>query len=742
MPTDKVNFVCRICQACCNLVAVRDDGLIRDIRGDKTDPVYHGYSCIKGREAATVHALPSRLLHSMKRQSDGRHAPIAAQRATAEIAERLRSIVAEHGPRAVALYIGTHGYINFPAQALSYSLMKAIGSPMVFNTATIDQPGKGIAMALHGIWLAGTPPIESWDALLLVGANPIVSMTGGLGVNPARTLKQGQYRGMKLIVVDPRVTETARRADVFLQCRPGEDAAVLAGLIRQLLADGHIDADFVGAETEGLEALRQAVAPYTPEHVAERAGIRADELLAAATVLGGARRGAVFSGTGANMSGQANIVEYLGRALSSLRGWWLRAGEVKVNPGVLIDPLPPLAASPGPFPAAGFGEKLRVRGLTDTAAGLPTAALSDEILLPGSGQVKALIVVGGNPMAAWPDQLKTQAAMETLDLLVCLDPRLEGTSRYAHYVLAPALSLEVENTTAVNELVSSFGPGWGYEAPYAQVSPPLQAPPPGADVHEEWSLLYDIARHMGLSLSIRPLAILDPARAAAQSSEVDMQHKPTTQDIWRMVLKGAPVDYDSVRAAGAGGHVFERPLTRVQPKPEGWSGRLQLGAEPMMQELARIAAASAARSGAEEFPLRLLSRRMHDVLNSSWHDNPRQQRPWAYNPAFMNPDDLARIGAGSGDIVEIRSASGSILGVAQAAPDVRRGCVSMSHCWGGNPDQPDRPESGSSTARLLRNDQDFDPYSGIPLMSGVPVRVSRAAGQLPATQAAALAAVP
>ncbi|MDB5971379.1 MAG: nitrate reductase [Hydrocarboniphaga sp.] len=738
MSTDVVNFVCRICSASCNLVAERQDGVIQTIRGDKHDPVYYGYSCIKGREAAHVHQLPSRLLHSMKRQADGSHEAIAAPQATTEIAARLKAIVAEHGPRSVALYIGTHGYINFTAHAMAYALMKAIGSPMVFNTGSIDQPGKGIAMALHGIWLAGTPPTETWDVLLLVGSNPLVSLTGGLGVNPARTLKQSHYRGMKLIVVDPRVSESARRADLHLQCKPGEDAAVMAGIVRELLRSELIDREFVDAETQGLDALRMAVEPYTADAVAARAGIRAQDLIAAANMIGAARRGAVFSGTGANMSGQANLVEYLGRALTSLRGWWLRAGEVKGNPGVLIEPFPAIAASPGPFPPAGFGEKLRVRGLTDTATGMPTAALSDEILLSGEGQVKALIVLGGNPMLAWPDQLKTQAAMRSLDLLVSIDPRVAGTGRYAHYVLAPKLPLEVDNATGVYEMLASFAPGWGYEVPYGHVSPPLQAPPAGADVHDEWELLYDIGRHMGLALSVKSMAVLDPARAWALATPLDMQVKPSPLEVWRMVFRGSPVDYDTVRAAGRGGRVFERPRTIVQPRPQGWTGRIQLGSEPMMQDLAEIAAERDPASESSGFPLRLICRRMHDVMNSSWVENPRQHRPWAYNPAFMNPEDLAQIGAAAGDVVEIRSARDAILGIAQPAPEIRRGCVSMSHCWGGNPDEPEQPEHGSNTARLLFTDRGFDRYSGIPLMSAVPVRVSLAPANTRALPTAAV----
>jgi anaerobic selenocysteine-containing dehydrogenase len=723
MAVETKHHVCRVCHAACNLVVELDDGKVRSIRGDKHDPIFFGYSCIKGRESATLHALPSRLLRTVKRQADGSHAPIDSAAAAAEVAQQLQRIVAQHGPRSVALYIGTYGYGAFANNATAQALMKAIGSPMVFTSVTIDQPGKGIAMAMHGPWLAGTPPMQSWDALLLVGTNPIISMNGGLGVNPARMLKQAKYRGLKLVVVDPRKSECARQADVFLQCRPGEDAAVLAGIARLLLEENLLDAPFVAAETQGIAALREAVAAFTPDYVAARAGIRVEDLIAGARLLGNARRGAVSAGTGANMSGQGNIVEYLVKVITSLRGWWLRAGEVKQNPGVLIECFPPIAASPGPFPAVDFGEKMRIRGLTECAAGLPTAALADEILLPGEGQIKALIVLGGNPMLAWPDQVKTQAAMRALDLLVCFDPRLNGTGRHAHYVFAPKLSLEIESNTSANELYSNFGPGWGFEHPYAQVSAPVLQPPPESDVHEEWEILFDIARHMGLQLAIKPFSVLDPVRAAQMATPMDMSRKPDVAEMWRMVLKGAPVDYDLVRAQD-NGRVYERPTTLVQEKPAGWSGSLQIGAAPMMQELMRIAAHPPQSTHESEFPLRLISRRLNDVVNSSGHDNPRQQRKWAYNPAFMNPADLQAVGAQAGDVLEISSADGSILGIAEPSPEVRCGCVSMSHAWGKNPGEEERPQrDGGNTGRLLSTDRGFDVYTGIPLMSSVPVRV-------------------
>ncbi|MEM8920264.1 MAG: molybdopterin-dependent oxidoreductase, partial [Pseudomonadota bacterium] len=510
MSSHREHVVCRACHAQCGLIVDFEDGRPVATHGDKNNPAYGGYSCIKGRELMNYHSFPTRLLHTMKRGEDGNHAPIDWRQAAIEVGDRVKAIVDEHGPEAVAIYIGTFGYNNFPAQSFSLAFMEAIKSPMVFTSVTIDQPGKGVAGALHGLWLAGSYRHHEWDGLMLVGTNPVVSMLGGVGMNPHKNLHAAQKRGMKLIVIDPRVTDVAKKADLHLQCRPGEDAAILACIARQIIEEELYDKEFIAGETEGFEALKAAVAPFTPEAVSARAGVPAEQLVEAARMYGSFKKGDISCGTGANMSGYGNIAEYMNKAIMSLMGHWRRAGELKRNVGVFIEGFPAMAAGTGSSPAWGFGKKLRVRGLEECTSGLPTGALADEILTPGEGQVKALFVLGGNPMLAWPDQLKTFEAMKALDLLVCLDPRMSKTGVLADYVVAPKIHYEIHGTTALNEFLGNFGGGWGFEEPYAQVSDPILSPPEGSDLCEEHDFFNAMAGHLGLDLSVKTMAILNP----------------------------------------------------------------------------------------------------------------------------------------------------------------------------------------------------------------------------------------
>jgi anaerobic selenocysteine-containing dehydrogenase len=238
---DSIHGICRSCAAMCPIVIDREDGRPVRIIGDKHNPVYWGYTCIKGREMVNQLRHPDRLLGSLRREADGSFTPIASAQALDEVTEKLQRIIAEHGPRAVATYAGTYIFTYPATQPVSTAWMHAIGSPMMFTSSTIDQPGKAIAAALHGTWAAGPQVFDDADTWLLVGVNPIVAHSGGVpNQNPAKRLKEAVERGMKPIVLDPRRTECAERAFVHLQARPGEDPAVLAGMIRVILKEAPI----------------------------------------------------------------------------------------------------------------------------------------------------------------------------------------------------------------------------------------------------------------------------------------------------------------------------------------------------------------------------------------------------------------------------------------------------------------------------------------------------------------------
>lgn len=714
--------ICRVCHAQCALLVEMEDGKPVKVVGDKNNPIYHGYTCVKGRELPYMHYSEKRLLHSQKMQPDGSHAPIHHQQAIDEIAEKMNYILETYGPRSIAYYVGTHGFNNFATNRFADAWMDAIKSPMKFSSVTIDQPGKAISTALHGAWQGGTNNIDMADAWMFVGTNPIVSMFGGAPVNPARAIKNAKKRGLELVVIDPRVTDVAKHASIHLQPKPGHDPEILAGMLRVIFEEGLYDQKFVTENVNGFAELRESVDAFTPDYVASQADIPAEKLKEAARMYARAGRAGATAGTGPNMAAYGNLTEYLLLSMMSVCGHWLQEGEKLPNPGVLVNRGPIKAQASGPFPAWGFGEKLRVRDLTDTAAGLPTSAAADEILMEGDGKVRALISLGGNPMMAWPDQLKTHDAIKALDLFVSIDPLMTASARLSHYVIAPKLSLEYAAATALQEMLGIGMQGEGYQAPYAQYCDTLMDPPEGSDVIEDWELFYGISKGMGLDLTIDPWSFMDPANKAKNATKIDMENKPTGEEIWEMLMKGSPVPLSEVKKT-QGGRLYDVPEVRVAPKDEGHTARFDIANEVMMKELEEVHT-GALHEREKDYEFRMISRRMSDHHNSAWHFAPHMSRRFKFNPAFMNPDDMKRHGLKQGDIIEVIAARASIKGIVEAAPDVRQGSIAMTHCWGDLPGEDDDVRThGSNTGRLTDVEVDYDPYSGIPRMSSIPINI-------------------
>ncbi len=709
--------ICRFCHAMCSMKVTLEEGRITHLIGDKDNPVHSGYSCVKGRNFHEFHYSPERITRPQKRQPDGSFQALSLHQSLAEISHQLQHIIEQHGPRSVAMYSGTFSHFCPAGVMMRHAFMDAIDSPMRFSNATIDQPGKPIAMALHGRWGAGPQLFESADVCLVVGANPLVSMWGGITpFNPAKRLHEARQRGLQLIVIDPRRSETARKADLHLQCLPGFDSAILAGMIREIIRQKLYDGEFVSEETEGLEALAAAVEAFDTGRVEHAAGLNPGQIEAAAKMFATAGRGIATGGTGSNMAPHGTLMEYLLLCLNSLCGRWIRAGEEIPNKGVLFRMYTGHARAEKPRPGHGFGEKLRVRGLADTAAGLPTAALADEILTPGEGQVKALFVVGGNPLANWPNRLKTQRALDSLELLVCIDPQFSATAQCADYVIGPLFGYELPATSFASEGITFYGLSLGMPEPFAQYQPALIEPPADSEVTEDWRFFYELAKHMDLSLGWFGNAF-------------DMETPPSTDDLIATFLQRSPVPLDQVKQYPAGA-LFPQQSGPAEAKAADWPYRLQLAHPEMLKELAvalteldkpsTLAQSAAALEGLN---LLMVSRRQHEVYNSVGHSLPALARKRPYNPIYLNPADAALLGVQNGDQVCIATAKAEVFGHCELADDIRQGVVSIAH---GFPNQREMGENspGTSTAALLDDEVDYDPISGLPLMSAVPVSVS------------------
>lgn len=726
--------ICRICSAHCGVLATVVDGRLAKVTGDPDNPMFKGYTCSKGRALPDIHNNPLRLLHSQKRQPDGDYAAIDAERATDEIADRLRHLIDTYGPRSVALYIGTN-CLPYPASPLTANaFIRAIESPMFFTANTIDQPGKQIALAAHGHWLGGDVPFDEADSWMLVGTNPLVSKAIGIpGQNPGQNLRAAISRGMKLVVIDPRRSQTAARAAIHIQPRPGEDVTIIAGMINSIIREGLCDNDFLAEHVAGFEELASAVAGFTPEYVAQRADVPVEQLIDAARLFAtfGDRRGMVNAGTGANFGLHGNLLEYLCLCLTTICGRWQRAGERVTRPNTLMPAYTAKAQAHPPYEGWGYGERLRVRGLTDTVAGMPTAALADEILLEGEGRVRALICVGGNPMAAWPDQRKTHRALKSLDLLVTLDTEMSLTSRLADYVIAPMMQMETPAMTQGSELIKYYASGTGIPAAYAQYAPRLVDPPEGSDLMEEWKFFLGLAKRMDLQMFFVNFFGAGGGRFMESPPVVvtmDGDTQLTTEELFEQMCANSRVPLADV-AAHPHGKVFDVDAVVAERDPD-CTDRLDVGNAVMLAELADVMAEDfdTAR-GDTAFPLRLIPRRHGSFMNSSGTNLAKLNGGKPYNPAYMHPDAIDALGLASGDLVTVTSPHDFIPSVVEADDTLRRDVIAMHHAFGGLPSEDDEVrERGSNVGRLVPTDVEYDAISGLPRQGNIPVRVTPRTG--------------
>ncbi|KAF0966232.1 molybdopterin-containing oxidoreductase family protein [Rhodococcus sp. T7] len=696
--TSRATSYCRLCASSCGVLLDIEDGRIARVLGDAHHPISGGYTCPKGRRGGDLVHGPDRLTTSMRRTAAGTHEPVPVARAITDIADRLRAIVDRHGPDSVALFMGTQQNFAALTPPMARAWFRGTGSHKLFSTMTIDQSAKWVVAERMGTYLGGRQRFEDADVWLLAGTNPVVSGNGGDGdgavvQNPSVTLRAARERGLRLIVVDPRRTETAALADIHLAPRPGTDAVLFAGLLHVVLTERLHDAGFCHRYTADLAVLADAVAGVTPDVVQRICGVPAERIRDAARVFAGAARGMATSGTGLCMGPHSNLAEHLVAALNVVCGRYLREGERADDRAVLTRHQPARAEVAPATRAFERGFRSRIGGVRAIRGELPSGILADEILEPGPGRVRALIVSGGNPAAALPDRGKALRAMRSLDLLVCVDPRMSDTARLADYVIAPTTMYERADHTAIME---PFFP-----QPFAQYTPAVVTAPPG--VVDDWQFFLDLAAASG-----------QPVKFAGRI--LDSAAPPTSEQLLAMTAERGRVPFADLVAAPHG-HLAGRSGAVVGPAAEESAGhRLTLMPDDVRAELR---AALTDRTVAAQFPLLLTVRRIREAVNSTGTRVPGLV-PGGANPASLHPDDLAAVGIADGQAVTVRSASGHLRATARADATLARGTVSMTHCFGS---VDPRDDVGVNVNALTGTGDGVQSINAMPTMTAVPVAV-------------------
>jgi anaerobic selenocysteine-containing dehydrogenase len=698
---------CRFCHASCPIEVDLQGGQAVAIRGVPEDPIFAGYTCIKGRQIPEQMTHPQRLLKSLRRRPDGTFEELSSSEAMDEIATQLRRIIDTYGPRSVASYTGTGGYQNSLAVPAARAFHQGFDSPSFYTSVTIDQPAKSTAPFRVGIWEAGYQDFSNADVLLAIGYNPMVSSfspVGGLqGTNPYVVLREAKNRGMKLIVIDPRRTEFATQADIHLAPKPGEDPTLMAGILKVVIDEGLFDHEFCDLWVSDLAQLADAVSTFTLDYVSKRCDVPAADIVAAARMFATAQRGTSGTGTGPSMAPHSSLTEHLSIALNTICGRVNREGD-SLESGYFLYPETPRRAQVHAARTPATGAPSRMRNLRGIRGEMLTTTLAEEILTPGDGQVRALIVSGGNPVVAWPDQELTVAAMKDLELLVVIDHRMSSTAEFADYVIAPTLSLERAD---IPHLMDRW-----FRAPYTNYTDAITER--AGDVLNEWEVFWELSKRLGYPL---PLA----------GGDTPMDERPSDDAMIDLAYAGSRMPMDEVRANRRVLHPDKAMI--VSAADPTCTAKFTVAPDDIVAELGEVHVEgdSAVALGVDPslYPFRLVSRRLKHVLNSYGSSLSVLGAKGTSNSAYMNPQDMLDHQLVEGDLIEIFSPRASVHGLVEAAPDVRRGVISMAHSWGGSSLTDEKVRDiGSPTSRLVSVDKGYDRINGMVVQSAIPVRIA------------------
>jgi len=714
---------CPLCEATCGLsVTIDDDAAgrrVTAVRGDADDVFSHGFICPKGASIGALHHDPDRLRTPLVRR-DGELREASWDEAFAAIDAALPGIVAEHGRDAVAVYAGNPSVHNLATALYGPVFYKALGTKNFYTAGTVDQIPKHFSaghMFGHGLTIP-VADLDRTDHLLLLGANPLVS-NGSLLTAPDMRgrLRALRERGGRFVVVDPKRSRTAEIADAHHAIRPGTDALLLFALVHVLFAENLVALGHLSAHVAGVEEVRAASAPFTPEAVAPATGLSAAAIRGMARELAAAERAAVYGRIGTTTQAFGTLASWLVDVLNVLTGNLDREG------GAMF----PLAAAGQANARAGRSRKgfatgrwrSRVRGLPEVMGELPIATLADEITTPGAGQVRALVTVAGNPCLSAPGSARLAEALAQLDFMVSVDIYLNETSRHADVVLPGPTPLERPHYDLVlYQLAVRNVANW------TPAALPTDLPP-------EWQTFL---RLTGIVSGLGPnadLAALDEFVAGEQAKRLGVDPalaagRTGPERLLDLTLRAGPYDLTLADLEAAPHGVDLGPLRPRLPDVLGTaSGKIELAPEPILADVPRLTAELTRPTDG----LLLIGRRQLGSNNSWMHNLAPLVRGSNRCTMQLHPTDAARIGLTDGGLAQVSSRTGKIQILVEVTDAIRPGVVSIPHGWGHDLDgvrtAVATAHAGVNT-NLLADDRLLDALSGTAVLNGIPVEVAPA----------------
>lgn len=713
--TERTAFItCVLCEASCGLEVHLRDERIESIRGHDADPLSRGHICPKGVALQDLHDDPDRLRTPL-RKIDGEWREVSWEEAIDHVVERLSDIRLEHSNDAVAVYLGNPNVHSLGALTHGVNFVRTLRSKNTYSATSVDQlPHQLIAMLLYGHqFLLPIPDIDRTQLFVIVGGNPMASNGSIMTVPdfPGR-LRELRSRGGRFVVIDPRRTESAKVADEHHFVRPGTDAAVLLAIVNVLFEEGLTQP---AAYVVGVDAVRDAVAAFTPELAEAASGMPAEAIRALARAIANAESAAVHGRLGVSTQAFGSLCQWAIHCINALTGNLdSEGGVIMTNPAIDV-------VGKGLLGKGHLGAwHSRVRGLPEFGGELPVSVLAEEITTPGEGQVRALVTMAGNPVSSTPAGHRLDAALGSLEFMVSIDFYLNETTRHADVILPPTGPLERDHYDLIFHAFAVRNTARWSEALH---------PKPVAARHD-WEIYRDLA--LGLQARARADAsVVDKLKGAPQravdetrfrlspAAQIDALLRMSGHSLKELTAEPGGIDLGPLRA----GQLPDRLMTEGQ--------RVDLAQPLLLEELERakgvlLYADSPATDGRD---LLLIGRR-HQRDNNSWlHNQTRLTKGKPRHHLLVHPGDLASRGIESGSMVRVESASGAVEVECLASEDLMPGVVSLPHGYGHRRDGV-RMGNATDLPGVSVNDlTDPSVVEGVganAVVNGVPVRLSAA----------------
>jgi anaerobic selenocysteine-containing dehydrogenase len=734
--------VCPFCEATCGLkVEVAGDQIV-SVRGDENDPFSKGFICPKAHGLKELYHDPERLRRPVRRTADGWQ-EISWDEAYQEVAERLLAIRAKHGNDAIGLYTGNPVVHDLGAVLYRPVLQRALATRNLFNSAAIDTLPKivqtGLMFGRQFPTGVPVPDIDRTQYLLVIGANPVVSH-GSLMTMPDAPgrLKGVMARGGKLVVIDPRRSETARIASEHHFIRPGSDAAFLFALVHTLFEEGLVDLGAAAGLVNGLGELEALARDFAPEAVAEHCGIDAAVIRRIARELAAAESAACYGRLGTCVQEFGALASWGVDLVNLLTGNLDRPGGA-----MFTTPAAPVDAALPKGRGFSIGRwKSRVSGQPEVEGQIPSSTQAEEMLTPGDGQVRGMITLMTNPVRSAANSAQLEQAYSQLEFFVAVDFYINETTRHAHIILPTPSPAELPGyEVGLYNLSVRNVAKWSWAAM-----------PTAPDQPETWQVFSAIAaRLMGLG-QLPPAAVDDVIFGVFAKGVLEGEHPWTGLTAEEMKEKLAPQVgparlVDMLIRTGPYGDGFGRregglTLAQVQAAPHGLdlgalepslsrvinteSGLIELAPRILVDDVARLRARMADASD----ELLLIGRRDMRCSNSFMHNLPSLVKGRDRCTLQVSRQDADRIGLAHGGAARVTSRVGSLVAPIEVTDDLMPGVVSLPHGWGHDVEEARlsvaKAHPGVNT-NLLTDDRAYDVVSGTAVLFGTPVRVEPAA---------------